>query len=306
MTGQAQEVRFPSCDLELYGRLRLGMGTSAAPTLVLLPGLGFHTFEYEPLATLLADRSVGSLSIDYRGHGHSGGARGSWSLPELTIDTRRAIDLATERGADSVVLFGNSLGAMVAILAGAADERVSGVMAANAPDRIGDFLLTRPRRVLFAVAKAAARAVPLRISVGHFYGYDQLIDDPRWRSVIEQDPLIADARRLSVRAYRALLEDWDGRRAVTDLHKPLLLIQGHHDRLQPPTQGERLLAAAGQSAELTFVDTGHLPHLERPAAVASVVTDWLQRHGLMDQRPGSPRPGPSAADHSIPDPRAPR
>jgi pimeloyl-ACP methyl ester carboxylesterase len=275
MTVEVEELRLGSGDVELYGRLR--MTTPNGTTIVLLPGVGFHTFEYEPLAAWLADRGYNALSIDYRGHGHSGGTRGSWTLVDLVADTRRAVGVATDRCTGSVALFGNSLGAMVAILAGVADARVDAVVAANAPDRIGDFLLTTPRRILFALAKLAARVVPLRISVGHFYGYDQLIADPSWRSVMEHDPLLTDARRLRVTAYRALLDDWDGRRAVADLHKPLLLIQGRNDRFQPPDQGERLLAAADRAAELAFIDTGHLPHLEDTEALGSVVTDWLSR-----------------------------
>lgn len=295
MTATVEEVRFASGGIELYGRLR--MRAPSAPTLVLLPGLGFHSFEYEPLAALLADAGFNCLSIDYRGHGRSGGPRGSWTLPDLVNDTGRAIDLLTNRGVDAVTVFGNSLGAMIAILTGTTDERVDSVVAANAPDRIGDFLLTVPRRVLFTLAKAASRVAPLRISVGHFYSYDRLIDDPRWQAVIEQDGLIADARRLTVRSYRALLEDWDGRRAVSNLHRPLLLIQGRHDRLQPPDQGERLRAAVDEQADLVFVDTGHLPHIEDPAAVASIVTDWLQRRARLDPSTSSGEATPSAEIH---------
>lgn len=89
--------------------------------------------------------------------------------------------------------------------------------------------------------------------------------------------VIAEARRLRVTAYRALLDDWDGRRAVADLDKPLLLIQGRNDELQPPDQGTRLLAAADKDAVLAFIDAGHLPHLEDTEALGSVVTDWLSR-----------------------------
>jgi hypothetical protein len=44
---EAATVRFRSADLTLCGRVRLSR--EAAPLVVLLSGLGFHTFEYEPL-----------------------------------------------------------------------------------------------------------------------------------------------------------------------------------------------------------------------------------------------------------------
>jgi alpha-beta hydrolase superfamily lysophospholipase len=266
-------VSFPSDALQLYGRLR--HGAEGGPILVLLSGLGFHTFEYEPLAEHLAAEGVNSLSFDFRGHGRSGGPRGRWSLNELALDARHAVDLVCQRCSDPVWLFGNSLGAMVAILSGAHDDRVVGVAASNAPARIADFLLTKPRRALFALAKVAAPIAPIRISVNHFYSYQQLIDDPAWISTIEHEPLIADARRLSIATFGTLLEDWDGETAVGKLHKPLLLIQGQRDRMQPPQQSELLFKAAKEPKSYEVLGTGHLPHLEDPRTLGRLLTEWL-------------------------------
>lgn len=272
MGSEAETVTFSSGDLELYGRLRHSSDTG--PTVVLVCGVGFHTFEYDSLATHLADAGINSLSFDFRGHGHSSGSCGRWDVDQLAEDAAHALDFVSARYPGPVVLYGNSLGAMWAILAGARDERVVGVVASNCPARIADFLLTRPRRVLFALAKAVAPIVPIRISVNHFYSYRQLIDDPAWIWTIEHDPLIADARRLSVTAYKSLLDDWDGETAVRELHKPLLLIQGRNDRLQPPAQSQRLYDAADEPKTYELVDTGHLPHIQDAEMVARLLTAW--------------------------------
>jgi pimeloyl-ACP methyl ester carboxylesterase len=79
-----ETVTFRSGDLVLCGRLR--HRAAAAPTLVLLSGVGFHTFEYEPLATELAAGGLNVLSFDFRGHGRSGGPRGRWTLDEPVAD----------------------------------------------------------------------------------------------------------------------------------------------------------------------------------------------------------------------------
>lgn len=268
-------MTFRSGDFALHGRLR-HRGT-AAPTLVLLCGVGFHTFEYEPLANELAAAGLNVLSFDFRGHGRSCGPRGRWTLDELVADTRHAIDCARGRCDGPIALFGNSLGAMIAILAGSRDQRVVGVVAANCPARIGDFLLTRPRRALFAVAKLIAPVAPLRISIDHFYAYEQLIDDPSWVATIRRDPLVADARRLSVPTYRQLLETWDGPQAARKLRIPLLVIQGRNDKLQPPRQAELVFEAApsdNRTKRYELVDTGHLPHLEAPAMLAERLVEW--------------------------------
>jgi alpha-beta hydrolase superfamily lysophospholipase len=273
MPGEAETVGFRSAGLELYGRFR--RVSDDALTLVLLSGIGFHTFEYEPLATDLAAGGFNSLSFDFRGHGQSAGPRGAWILDELAGDTHRAVDFAAARCAGPIGLFGNSLGAMVAILAGARDDRVSGVVAANCPARIADFLLTRPRRALFVLAKLVAPLAPMRISVNHFYSYSDLIEDPTWVERFERDPSIADARRLSVRTYGALLEGWNGPAAVTGLRKPLLVIQGRNDRMQPPQQSRLVFEAAHEPKRYELLETGHLPHLEDPKQVARLLIRWF-------------------------------
>jgi alpha-beta hydrolase superfamily lysophospholipase len=270
-----EEVRFPSGDLQLYGRLRTRAET--APTIVLLCGVGFHTFEYEPLAEWLAAQGRNCLSFDYRGHGRSGGPRGAWRLEELASDARHAIDLVQQRHNGPIAVFGNSLGGMVAITAGAEDRRVSCVVASNCPARIADFLLTTPRRMLFALAKVVARFAPLRFSLDHFYAYEQLIADQSRISMIRHDELIRNARRLSVAAYRSLLDQWDGRAAVQRLHTPLLVVQGRNDQFQPQQQSELLFAAANDPKEYLLVGTGHLPHLEDPSTLGGHLLEWFDR-----------------------------
>lgn len=166
---------------------------------------------------------------------------------------------------------------MVAIIVGAEDRRVSRVVASNCPARIADFLLTRPRAALFALAKVVARFAPLRFSLDHFYAYEQLIADPSWISTIRDDRLIRDARRLSVATYRSLLDHWDGGAAVQRLHTPLLVVQGRNDQLQPPRQSELLFDAANNPKDYLLVDTGHLPHLEDPSRLGGLLLEWFDR-----------------------------
>lgn len=131
MPADPQTLRFPSGPLQLHGRL--WHVSKEAPTALLLCGLGFHTFEYEPLGAELATAGWNVLAFDFRGHGRSPGARGRWTLEELAADARAALDVAADRAAGPMLLFGNSLGAMVGILTAARDERVHGVIAANTP-----------------------------------------------------------------------------------------------------------------------------------------------------------------------------
>jgi pimeloyl-ACP methyl ester carboxylesterase len=270
------EVSIPSRSVALYG-VATEAGTGGAPTILLLPGVGFHSFEYADLARLLAGAGFSSLAFDYRGHGRSGGKRGRWTLADLVVDTRAAIDWVTARRAEPVVAFGNSLGAMVAIRTANADDRIAAVAASNCAAKVADFLLTPMRRILFASAKAVAPILPVRISLNHFYSYDQLIDNPAWIRRISSDPLIGEARRLSIATYRTLIDEWDGTSEVRQLAQPLLLVQGTRDAFQPGEQTELLYAAARAPKARVRVDTGHLPHLERPDLLVECLAEWLER-----------------------------
>lgn len=258
---------------ELYTRRRVV--AISRPTVVLLCGLGFHTFEYEPLAEELAARCVNSVAFDYRGHGRSSGRRGRWTLDELASDAAAVIAVARQCGLRRIHLVGNSLGAMVAILAGAADPHVVSVVASNAPAHPREFLLTRRRRRLYRSAVPLSAVVPMRISVDHFYRYEELTTDAALIERIRRDRAIRAARRLALPTYRELLDTWDGPAAVRQLHHPLLLIHSVDDRLQPAEQTLQLLAAAGEPVRHWPIATGHLPHLDATHEFANLLTAWI-------------------------------
>jgi dienelactone hydrolase len=64
----------------------------------------------------------------------------------------------------------------------------------------------------------------------------------------------------------------DPQRAVRRLAgRPLLMINGRHDRTIRPVQARALFAAAGEPKELRWFDGGHWP----PQSVIEEVADWL-------------------------------
>ena len=162
-------------------------------------------------------------------------ARGRWSRADLASDARRTIGLVSGRGFERIGLSGNSPGAMIAIQVATADPRVRGVVASNCPAHIADFLLTTPRQMLLTLPRPLQMVPAVRISVDHFYSYEQLINGRASVTRIRTDPTFTAARRLSIGTYRSLL-DRNGPGAVHALHRPLLVIQGRTDRLQPAEQ----------------------------------------------------------------------
>lgn len=97
-------------------------------------------------------------------------------------------------------------------------------------------------------------------------------------------PMLASARsalqRPAVRsAQRSMIRHWHEwlacRPKLGQLTLPVLLLWGRDDRLYP-LRHARLLQTSMPQTQMVVIDAcGHLPHLERPAAVASAVRSFL-------------------------------
>ncbi len=269
-----EELTLTSGDYKLYGRLYIV--NKEDPTIILLHGLGFHSFEYEELAPLLSKNGFNCLAFDFRCHGRSEGQRGYWTLQELVDDTKKVVDYVYNRFNDKIGIFGNSLGAIVAVFAAAQDSRIKSIVASGCPAKTADFLLTKIRKVLLFIADGLAHFIPFRISMNNFYSYGQLIDNPEWIRKIENDPLIPEARRLAITTYKKALE-WDTTKVVKEVNIPLLVLQGKKDNLQPINQSEMLYGAANEPKEFKLIDAGHLPHLENPELTNKILIEWFNK-----------------------------
>lgn len=90
---------------------------------------------WAPFARALqAERGTSALTLDFRGHGASGGERDPGGIGR---DVRAALAFARERGYRRVVFVGASMGATAAIVVAAdADSGVAGVVSISAPARM--------------------------------------------------------------------------------------------------------------------------------------------------------------------------
>ena len=55
----------------------------------------------------------------------------------------------------------------------------------------------------------------------------------------------------------------------------MLIIHGENDRLVPAWNSQRLAALMPDAQSVTFPETGHVPHEERPADFVEVVGSFL-------------------------------
>ena len=107
------------------------------PTVVFMPGTNAYAILYGEFLSGLADQGYNIVGFDPRGHGRSGGARGSYTMPELMSDYRAAIRYARARFGDPVVLSGSSQGGIASFYLAAEGYPIAGAVCHNVAD-LGD------------------------------------------------------------------------------------------------------------------------------------------------------------------------
>lgn len=173
------------------------------------PGVG-----YLELARGLAERCIGVLLFDLRGHGESGGTQVSGGYFER-YDALGAFDLLVQEGVppERIGLLGVSLGGAIALLAAAMEPRIQAVVADSAFARLTDLIVQEVRRRTDLPDALVPLFVPGMVGMARLrFGID----------------------------IQALAPE----EAVARLAYPILVIHGTEDDRIPPEHGRRLARAS--------------------------------------------------------------
>jgi alpha-beta hydrolase superfamily lysophospholipase len=273
-----KEIWIKSDKNNLYAKLYLK--DKNLPTILLLHGLGFHSFEYEKLAPLLVDKGYNCLALDFRCCGKSEGKRGYWTLKDYVKDANCALDYIRQNINDNIGVFGNSLGATVAVYATAEDteNKIKSIVASNCATRPVDFgLNTSFRKLFLKIYDLFSKIIPLRVSVNYFIPYNAILSDKKIIQSIANDSLVSDARKFAVSTYKDMFS-WDATKIAGKINVPALVIaQKAKDKLQTNNQSMLLLNALKEPKELKQINTGHVPDIENSDLVSEILVDWFNK-----------------------------
>jgi fermentation-respiration switch protein FrsA (DUF1100 family) len=193
-----------------------------SPGVVLSHGWGRSRAELLPHADFLHRAGFAVLSFDYRHRGKSGGDAITMGLREQN-DLLAAIDTLSARpevDPGRVAVFGMSMGAVVAVLVAAGDERVRAIVA-ECPFSSHDVIMSR--------------------SLRHYFRLPSF-------------PFAAAAKWM---IERRLGETLDGARAIDSVRaltpRPLLIIADERDAVIGSQETERLFQAAGEPKRFWLV-----------------------------------------------------
>jgi alpha-beta hydrolase superfamily lysophospholipase len=263
--------RRPASDgTPLHGRHWTPKGEPWARVLI-VHGIGEHSGRYERTGRLMAEAGLDVQAFDLRGHGLSGGRRvyvGRWD--DFLDDVEVRLTALREPGRP-LVLFGHSMGALIALTYACSDRPAPDLLVLSAPPLRAN--VPGWQRVL---APLLSRVAPTMVIANPISG-DQLARDPAVGVAYFADPLVQprSTARLGAELFAAMKR---ARSGLDRLHVPTLVIHGGADTLVPTAGSDPL-------GELTGVERRVLPGLrhetlnepEGPDVVAGIV-EWLRAH----------------------------
>ena len=245
--------------------------TSGKPwaTVLLVHGIGEHSGRYERTGRLMAEAGIDVHAFDIRGHGLSGGRRVYVRVWDDYLDDLAVRVAAVREPGVPLVLFGHSMGALIALTYACSDR--------PAPDLLVLSAVPLDARVpgwQRALAPILSRLAPTAILANPITG-EQLSRDPAVGKAYFADPLVQprSTTRLGAELLKAMKR---GREGLDRLRIPALVIHGGGDTLVPTRVSEPLAAVAGVERRV-LPDLHHetLNEPEGPEVVAAIV-DWLR------------------------------
>lgn len=244
--------------------------TGAGDPVLLIHGLGYARWGWEPLVPLLA-ASHRVIWFDNRGIGASDVPPGPYDASMMAGDALAVLDAAGVRRAHVV---GTSLGGMIAQeVALSAPDRVDRlVLLSTTPGATGGVPMPEVSVRLIAEAPSLPPAIALQRFVENALG-DEL--DPDLVQRILAHRLAAPQDPAGWAAQAAAGTTYDGRGRAASIAAPTLVISGTEDRVVDP-RNAAVLAETIPGARLQLIGGGgHLVFWERPQAVADLILEHL-------------------------------
>lgn len=239
------------------------------PPLLLIQGLGYGRWGWEPIVPGLAARHR-VVTFDNRGIGESDKPEGPYTAAQMAGDALQVLD---EAGIDRAHVLGASLGGMIAQeLVVAAPERVDKlVLCCTTPGGPATVPMPEVTMRLFAEASSLAPEVALRRFVENALGEDpptELVDDLFARRVANPpDPAGWQAQAAAGMTFQGV----DG-----EIAAPTLILGGTADNVVDYRNAEALAARLPGARVELLEGAGHLFFWEQPDESVRIINDFLE------------------------------
>lgn len=246
-------------------------GPAGAPVVVLANSLGTDGRIWDGVIARLAE-SFRVISYDKRGHGLSDAPAGDYSLDEHVDDLT---GLLHHLGVNELALGGVSVGGLIAQgFALKHPGRLTALVLCDTAPKVGDaaFWNARREKVLADGLASIADGIMERwFSSG--FRENERVALAGWRNMF----LRADARGYA--ATCATLRDADLSAEIGRIAVPTLVVAGEDDLATPPALVRACAAAIPGARFVSLPGVGHIPSIERPAELATLMADFFKEAG---------------------------
>lgn len=291
---QANQMFTPEQVVTADGACRLVRGPANGPPLLFLHGVGRCWQDFVPLMTAFSSRWQ-VFGLDFRGHGRSSRTPDKYLVRDYVSDALAAV----RHVGQPIVIYGHSLGALVAALAAAElGDQVRGAVLEDPPlETLGSGIEQTPFYAFFQLMRAAcASSLDVRALAQHLAdarvpatGFPDGVRVGDVRDGTSLRFFAACLKRVDAQLWEPLLAGrwlagYDFDHELSKIACPTLLLQG--DVLQ----GGMLDDEAGRRAERLISDcvrisvagVGHLIHTLKHDETVRLTTGFLESIALTD------------------------
>lgn len=249
-------------------------GREDGPTIVFSNSLGTDFRIWHDVAARLAGR-FRMIFYDKRGHGLSDATPSPYRIEEHVSDLSGLLD---HLKVDEAVVCGLSVGGQIAQgLAAAEADRVQALILCDTAHKIGtaDAWNDRIKAVEGGGIASIAEAILERWFTEEFRKVDEA-SFAIYRNMLIRTPVAGYAGTC------AALRDADLTESTKKLDMPVLVVCGDQDGATPPDL-VRSMAALIDGAHFELIEgAGHLPCIEKPAALTAAMLTFLEENNLAD------------------------
>ena len=237
---------------------------------LILHGTGEHCGRWDHVGRFLADRGYAVTAFDLRGHGESGGDRFHVDDFDHFVDDVATMTETLDHDVP-LVLYGHSMGGLIATLYLTSDHRQPDLAVLSAPgldDELPGYL--------HLAGEVLGRVVP-NLYFDNSIAGEQLSRDPTVGEDYFADPLVQHKATVGI-GREGFAAQREARERVGDIDVPTLVLHGAEDPLVPPR-------ASAPFAALDCVDRKLYPGLRHEIhnepeqdQVLSDIADWLDNN----------------------------
>jgi len=244
------------------------LGDTAAPTLLLVHGLGGSIESWIEILDRLAER-LHVIAFDLPGYGRSDRPDAPYTIEYFADFVCTLIDYMKLK---SAILAGHSMGGMIVMKAySKCSEKIKALIlidaagiSRTAAEKIKQYM--RDRWTLERLRKLYLDCILGRLGK---------LDEARLREVLRMmgDPSF---RKVYFRALDSISEPLS-EEEVRGIRVPTLIIWGSDDKLTPPQDGIKLNQLISGSRLVIVEGAGHSPHREAPRKVVQEIIDFASK-----------------------------